>query len=275
MTADDLLRQYFARLVTAGLDDARIRDAFAVVAREDFVGTGPWLIPARGEYIQTPSDDLSFLYQDILIAIDRDRCIHNGGPSLHAGWMSAVRPAAGEIITHIGCGVGYYTAILAELVGEGGAVIGYELEPDLVGKATDNLHNWRAARVEQRSGCDGPLPASDVIYVNAGVTHLPRSWLDALAADGRLICPLTAETGRGVTLLITLRSSGFEARFISPVAFIPCVGANDPEEGKRLGTAFVAGGFLNVRSFRLGDDPPDDTCWFDGDGWWLSTAVLP
>jgi protein-L-isoaspartate(D-aspartate) O-methyltransferase len=27
-----------------------------------------------------------------------------------------------------------------------------------------------------------------------------------------------------------------------------------------------------VKSFRI-DESPDDTCWFAGDGWWLSTAA--
>jgi len=39
---------------------------------------------------------------------------------------------------------------------------------------------------------------------------------------------------------------------------------------RRLAAAFAGGGWERVRSFRLGD-PPDDTGWFAGEGWWLST----
>jgi protein-L-isoaspartate(D-aspartate) O-methyltransferase len=33
-----------------------------------------------------------------------------------------------------------------------------------------------------------------------------------------------------------------------------------------------ATGWERVQSFRF-DDARDDTCWFAGDGWWLSTAA--
>jgi hypothetical protein len=53
-------------------------------------------------------------------------------------------------------------------------------------------------------------------------------------------------------------------------AFISCVGPQDDETGRRLNAAYAAGGGLTVRSFRT-DLPTNDTCWFAGDGWRLST----
>ena len=52
--------------------------------------------------------------------------------------------------------------------------------------------------------------------------------------------------------------------------FIGCVGLQDEDAGRRLTQAFL-NGWERVRSLRL-DDTVDDTCWFAGDGWWLSTA---
>ncbi len=66
------------------------------------------------------------------------------------------------------------------------------------------------------------------------------------------------------------RGAIWPAGFISNAAFISCIGPQDDETGRRLKAAYATGGGLTVRSFRT-DLPTDDTCWFAGDGWWLST----
>jgi protein-L-isoaspartate(D-aspartate) O-methyltransferase len=38
-----------------------------------------------------------------------------------------------------------------------------------------------------------------------------------------------------------------------------------------LNAAFERGGKESVQSLRI-DEAIDDTCWFAGDGWWLSTS---
>jgi protein-L-isoaspartate(D-aspartate) O-methyltransferase len=48
--------------------------------------------------------------------------------------------------------------------------------------------------VIEGNGGTVPLDTADVIYVNAGVTHVIDSWLDGLADRGRLIVPLTADS---------------------------------------------------------------------------------
>ena len=79
-------RQFFARFVTTtvGVHNQRIVNAFATVAREDFVGPGPWHIWAGDGYIVTESDDPVVLYQNILVDLAPERSINNGQPTLHA-----------------------------------------------------------------------------------------------------------------------------------------------------------------------------------------------
>jgi protein-L-isoaspartate(D-aspartate) O-methyltransferase len=48
------------------------------------------------------------------------------------------------------------------------------------------------------------------------------------------------------------------------------VGLQDESPGSRMAEAF-AKGWDRVRSLRL-DGSPDDSCWFAGNGWWLSSA---
>ena len=47
----------------------------------------------------------------------RRRGINNGQPSLHGKSIAALELKEGEMVVQIGAGAGYYTAILAELVG--------------------------------------------------------------------------------------------------------------------------------------------------------------
>src|SRR5216683_2297139 len=134
-------REFYARYVTqsAGVSDSRIIAAFATVERERFVGPGPWSIAVSRAYISTDIDDPRVLYQDILVGLSPDKGINNGEPSLHAKCIARADPQPGETVVHIGSGTGYYTALLAYLVGDGGRVDAYEIEADLAALATQNF----------------------------------------------------------------------------------------------------------------------------------------
>jgi protein-L-isoaspartate(D-aspartate) O-methyltransferase len=182
-----------------------------------------------------------------------------------------------ETVIHIGAGTGYYTAVLAELVGPAGKVIAYEIEPELAQKATRNLVDLPNVTVHSHSGAEGSLPDCDAIYVNAGATEPLDIWLDALHPSGRLLFPLTPDgaegtPGPGSMLLVTrVAEERFDARCLFPVAFIPCVGARDSETAKKLAEAFQREDAGKVRSLRC-KTTPDDSCWCSGNGWWLSTS---
>jgi protein-L-isoaspartate(D-aspartate) O-methyltransferase len=225
----------------------------------------------------TPSDDPALLYQDITVALADDRQINNGQPLLHAACLAALRATEGETAVHVGAGTGYYTALLAQLVGPNGSVAAYEIEADLARRATANLADLPNVTVHDQSAAVGPLPDSDLIYVNAGATAPLRVWLDSLRAGGRLLFPLTpAEVnGRpapgGMLLVTKISDSRFDARFVCPAAFIACAGARDQETAAKLSEAFARGDMGKVQSLRR-DAPPDETCWCAGKDWWLSTA---
>jgi protein-L-isoaspartate(D-aspartate) O-methyltransferase len=277
-------RLFFARLVTssAGASEAtdRLIEAFSSVPREQFVGPGPWKVFASGGFIETPTADPAFLYQDILIALAPERHINNGEPSLHAISIAALNVSTGENIVHIGAGTGYYTAILAELTGKSGTVLAYEIEQDLAQRATANLSSWSNVSVIHQSGSEGTLPVSDVIYVSAGATHPLDSWLNALRPNGRLLFPLTPKEGAGgapgvggMLLVTRVGEAMYRARFVCSAAFIPCIGARDKETGRNLSQAFARGGQQDVRSLRRGTTP-DANCWCAGKGWWLSSSEI-
>ena len=270
------LRLFFARYVAAlgGARDPRLQEAFAAVRREPFVGPGPWSICLPGfGYVTTPDDDPAFLYQDTLVALDAARGVNIGQPSAHARWLDALGLRESETVVQVGTGTGYYTSILAHLVGATGRVHGFEIDAGFAARAAANVSGLPQVRIEARSGIAEDLPKADAIYVCAGITQPSWTWIDALRPNGRLVFPLQGIGGRGGMLMIRRpeRGMAWPARFISGAMFIACEGPQDEEAGRRLNAAYAKGDASLVRSFRI-DQPVDDICWLSGDGWQLSTA---
>jgi len=270
------LRAFFAKLICAAaakLSDPRVEEAFRTVRREPFAGPGPWQVTFGGhDYVKTPDDDPAFLYQNLLLALDAERGLNIGMPSAHAYWLGACAIKQGETILQIGAGSGYYTAILAHLVGPDGRVHAYEIDEGLAARAKDNLKDLPHVDVQAKSGVGSELPKADLVYVCAGAALPARSWLDALRPGGRLLFPLAPQWVLGGMLLASRPTHGsvWPAKFAGRAQFIGCIGLQDEESGSRLKDAFATD-WESVRSLHL-DSAPDETCWFAGEGWWLSTA---
>ncbi len=278
--ADDLARRRrYADTILAAANvtrQPRLHAAFATVPREHFLGVPPWRVLDTPGRIAAETDALDAVYRDVLVALAPERGINNGQPSLHARCLAAVDPQPGETVLHVGAGTGYYTALLAELVGHDGRVIGYEIEPDIAQAAAANLaRRWPQAEVRAASAAEGPLPPADVVYVSAGATHPVPAWLDALAPGGRLVFPLTADSGWGCMLWVKrLGERRYAARALMRVAFIPCVGARDAAASASIAEAIATRPLDAVRSLHRGS-APDASAWAAGRGWWLSTADPP
>jgi protein-L-isoaspartate(D-aspartate) O-methyltransferase len=276
----DLRSAYASEMMQAsGSDDPRLEAAFAEVPREDFVGPGPWRIIglksalAGDRYRETSSADPAHLYQNVLVALDEEKGINNGEPSLHAAWIGAVAPKPGETVSHVGAGTGYYSAILSRLVRPGGNVCAFEIEPELAERARLNLATFPNVEVVTGDAVALPLPASDIVYVNAGVVAPPAGWLHALKAGGRLIFPWRPSETVALSMLVTRREAGFEAKPLMPSWFIPCVGAS--LAGRRVKKLPDRSEARRTRSIWLiADRPPDDTATgIIGEVWFSSEPV--
>jgi protein-L-isoaspartate(D-aspartate) O-methyltransferase len=119
-----IVRRAYAKQIMAPFNTAHpsVEAAFATVRREAFLGPGPWPILHSRRYVMTPDDDPVYLYQDLPVGIVPQHSLNNGQPSGHAMLMARADPRSGEHVVHIGAGVGYYSAILARMVGESGRV---------------------------------------------------------------------------------------------------------------------------------------------------------
>jgi protein-L-isoaspartate(D-aspartate) O-methyltransferase len=271
--ADDL------RLRMPVLRNMAVVEAFATVPRERFLGSGPWtLVPfdRTDRPFTTPDDAPHWLYHDILVAIDPDRALNNGQPSFWAHNFDHLDLRPGERVLQIGAGTGYYSAILAEIVGAAGRVTAVEFDTDLAARARANLAPWQHVDVVAGDGRLHDAGEVDVVVAFAGSTHPAPLWLDRLADGGRLMMPLTSENRWGFMLRAIRRGGEFAAASIGWVGIFPCIGGRDPEAAQRLEEMLTtprrgAARDLPIRALHRGAPAAEEfhKVWYRAPGFWL------
>lgn len=281
MTLDDHRRAYAEKVASAaGVTTPGLRDAFATVPREAFLPPGPWLVVGEGQKPQqTPDADPRHVYENVSVAIDPARQLFNGAPAFLARMIDTLALRPGSRVLHIGAGLGYYSAVIAHLVGSTGTLVTTEIDEGLAAAARSNLASMPWVTVDSVDGTQvaGPF---DAILVNTGVTHPQDSWLDALAPGGRLLLPLTVglpgmgPLGKGVIVAIarTPDGAGFSAEVLSFVAIYSAIGLRDEGIEASLGQALRRTSFPNLTRLRRDrhDSTPD--CWLHADRFCLSMA---
>ena len=274
------LREYFAEEIDAvcGLQTSALTRAFAAVPREDFVGPGPWLVQGRFELFaparRTADADPRHVHHNVSIAIDPDRQLYNGAPGVVGTWLDALALAPGARVLHIGCGTGYYSAILAEVAGPDGSVTAVEVDEALADRARMSLRRWPTVSVTCGDGSRHGAPF-DVILVHAGITHPLVSWLDALAPGGRIVMPFTASVpgmtlGKGVAIAARRDGTGFDARVLQMVMIYNAIGIRDSRLDLALSRALAGPDFAAVRRLRRDPHEEQAACWLHGPDFCLS-----
>jgi len=272
----DTARKAFANELryAAHVRSDRVITAFASVPREKFLGPPPWKIFDHTDgYWQVPTDDPTAACHNVLFAIDAARELNNGHPEFWARLLDKLEIRVGDKVFHVGAGLGYYTAIIAELAGADGAIIAAEIDPTLAEQARANLASRKNVQVIAADGAlfdPGPV---DAIVVNAGATHPMPGWLAALLPGGRMLLPLTADNGLGTVFRIERQATPntFAAAAVSGVGIYPCTGARSAPAARLLARALADGGQRFVRSLRLEPHAREATCWLHADGHCLST----
>ena len=278
-------RRFYAEeiQITSNIESAALVDALATVPRDRFLPPGPWTIRGEADFQapprQTPDADPRHVHHNVAVGIDPARMLFNGAPGLLARMIDLLGVGPGSRVLHIGTGLGYYTALIAQCVGEHGRVVGIEVDADLAASARRNLSDYAAVEVRSGNGYEPLAETFDAVLVNAGVTHPLPWWLDSLAPAGRIIMPITAaglmpNIGKGLLVLVT-NSGGrtrLPARTVGFVAIYSALQLRDEEIDRRLGEVLAKSPFAAIRSLRRDPHEPESSCWLHGQGWCLSLA---
>jgi protein-L-isoaspartate(D-aspartate) O-methyltransferase len=278
--------RFAASLTTPG--SPGLVEAFARVPRENFLGPPPWLIGSAaaralsvvgiGQMSYVSVEDPRDVYHNVVVSLDRSKDINNGQPGSLALWIDALALKPGDRVFHLGCGAGYYTAIMAEVVGAGGSVVGLELDPGLAARAKENLSDYANVTVRAGDGAGFDPGPCDAIFVNCGVTHPQSIWLESLREGGRLVVPFTmainATIGQGIMTKIVGNSVGYSAEMVSPVSIFSGGSLRDPALETLMANALRSGGLLKLKSVRRDAHEATETCVIHSSEACLSTAEL-
>ncbi len=161
-------------------------------------------------------------------------------------------------------------------------MVAFEVDEALAAEAKRNLASFPLIDVRQSDGSERLDGTFDAILVNAGVTHPLDVWLDALAAGGRMMLPLTVamgpHLGKGVVMVVTKEAGSaaeteLSVRVLTIVVIYSAVGLRDKELNDRLGKA-MAGGPMQwpaIKRLRRDAHEPAASCWLHGPSFCFST----
>jgi protein-L-isoaspartate(D-aspartate) O-methyltransferase len=148
-------------------------------------------------------------------------------PSLIAAMVAALGLTGSERVLEVGTGLGFQTAILAQLARE---VVSVERFADLAARARSNLAAAGLGHVTVVLG-DGTLGVPDhapyqAIVVAAASPHVPGPLIEQLAPGGRLVHPVGPGGHEQVTAFHKKADRLVADARLIPARFVPLVGAH-------------------------------------------------
>ena len=168
-----------------------------------------------------PERDRGRASEDGPVPIGHDQT--NSQPSTVAAMIRLLDVHPGQHVLDVGSGSGWTTALLGELVGPEGSVLGVERVPELVATSRVALAEGDLAWAPVRGAQEGVLGAPeeapfDRILVSAEARELPDELVDQLAADGVMVVPVAGE-------MVRVAPGGEGATRHGRYAFVPLHGS--------------------------------------------------
>lgn len=175
-----------SQLRTSEVSDPRVIAAMSHIPREDFV----------------PAAQRSFAYADRGVQIGEGRALN---PPLTTGrLLNVAQVTKDDNVLLIGAATGYTAAVLAQLAG---SVTAVEQNGKLAAAAKKNLVGVVGATIETGDHADGWAQSApySVIVIDGLVDQIPRTLVDQLTPDGRIVAVIMNE---GVSRLALGRTAG-------------------------------------------------------------------
>jgi protein-L-isoaspartate(D-aspartate) O-methyltransferase len=140
-----------------------------------------------------PAEQRGFAGQDRALQIGYDQT--NSQPTTVANMLTLLEVEPGQRVLDVGCGSGWSTALLGNLVGPSGEVLGVELVPELVSMGQDNLAAYPMPWVSIGQASEDTLGLPDRapfdrILVSAEARSLPGELVDQLRVGGVMVVPV-------------------------------------------------------------------------------------
>jgi protein-L-isoaspartate(D-aspartate) O-methyltransferase len=169
-------------------------------------------------HLFVPASVAPYAYQDMPLPIGFDKTISQ--PFIVALMTDLLAPQPHETVLEIGTGLGYQTAILAELAGQ---VWSVEIIEEFASHAQALLRALGHANVGIRAGdgsrgWPGHAPF-DKILVAAAAEHTPPVLLEQLKQGGRLVLPVGPEEAQFLTVIDKDAAGQVKTRKLIPVRF--------------------------------------------------------
>jgi protein-L-isoaspartate(D-aspartate) O-methyltransferase len=169
-------------------------------------------------HLFVPAPLAAYAYQDTPLPIGFDKTISQ--PFIVALMTDLLSPQPNEKVLEVGTGLGYQTAILAELSGQ---VWSIEVVEEFANAARDLLPELGYPRIEIRVG-DGSRgwrehAPFDKILVTAAADQVPSNLLDQLNPGGRLVMPIGPEEMQRLTVVEKDANGQTRVHSLLPVRF--------------------------------------------------------
>lgn len=203
------------------------------MALVDFLIKKGWLKTPRIIQAFRKIKRIDFLPEEIKDLAELDQALPIGfgqtisQPLVVAFMIENLKPKEGDKILDIGSGSGWTTALLGEIVGPKGKVVGIELIPELMefGKKNVSKYNFvKEGRIEflcqdGSKGYKKEAPFDKILCSAAVQDKIPHSWKEQLKIRGRIVTPIRSS----IWLFIKKSEKDFETKEFPGFAFVPLI----------------------------------------------------